>query len=465
MIFVLIFLWTIVAILIVTNPKNRTIRWGSAIAFFSGFGALAVLLRDNVNLQNNQYFSHYIILAYNFTFTLSHHMPPYVLLVFSIIYSGFLENYKCFLKVTPYVLFIPIVIMYYVFPFIPEYKPSFLILSVWVVPYILFANFLLVYSTLKEKNKSIRQQRILTSILITPNTLFAMVVNYILKIFGINDFWRFNIITISVTFIIFVIFSIRYGVMGVRLRFEKLRLDNTIRIITSGTAMLNHTIKNEIFKIGMCTNNVKMSVNNSVQDLNDINDNISLIIDSTEFISEMIKRIQLQSQEIVLIEEVNNFKDILSNALEMSILYMKDKEIKVLNYCDNDIFFKCDSIHVQEVLHNVFKNAIESMTTGGELKINMIESKNNISISIADTGCGISKENISHVFDPFFSTKRNTTNFGLGLSYCYNVMQLHGGTLEIESEKDLGTIVLLIFPKVKSIKFTDFLFRRSFING
>ena len=85
----------------------------------------------------------------------------------------------------------------------------------------------------------------------------------------------------------------------------------------------------------------------------------------------------------------------------------------------------------------------------GEIRIETTIIKSYILISVNDNGTGISKENLSFVFDPFFTTKRKTMNFGLGLTYCYNVMQLHKGTLEIESREGKGTTVMLKFPKYK----------------
>ena len=120
---------------------------------------------------------------------------------------------------------------------------------------------------------------------------------------------------------------------------------------------------------------------------------------------------------------------------------------------------------MQEVLHNIFKNAVEAMDSVGKLEIKLVEDKNRISIAINDTGCGISKENLPHVFAPFFSTKKTDTNFGLGLSYCFNVMHQHGGNLEIISEKNIGTTVSIIFPRAKAVSISESAYKGSCVNG
>ena len=465
MLVLFIVLWTIAGVLIIADPKNRSTRWGSAIAFFSGLGGLGALLREFSGTLTDVTLKNYIVLVASLILSLSHHLPPYALMVYSVIYSGLFHKYKVFLKYCTYILLIPVLIMNFIFPIVPMYEPSFLILSLWVVPYILAANFLLVYSYHKEKNKKVKLQRLIVCILLTPPTLFTIFANYILRIFAINNLWQYNLLTIIAAFILFAFFGLRFGIMGVRLKIERYRVDSTIKAITSGTTMLNHTIKNEILKIGMCTNNVKNSVNKPDQDMKDINENLDYVLESTEFMTKMMKRIQEHVQDIVLEEKTNNFKVILSKSLDMVSPYLKEKEINVINSCTNDFLIKCDNIHVQEVLQNLFKNSIEAMELKGEITIDLFDNKKSFTVSIKDTGSGITKENLQFIFDPFFSTKRTSTNFGLGLSYCFNIMQQHGGTLEISSEKEVGTTVILIFPKKKVVSLAESLFKRGFIYG
>jgi two-component system NtrC family sensor kinase len=67
-------------------------------------------------------------------------------------------------------------------------------------------------------------------------------------------------------------------------------------------------------------------------------------------------------------------------------------------------------------------------------------------IDFSDNGKGITKDNANKIFDPFFSTKYREENFGLGLSYCYLVMQKHDGSIELVRNKEIGTTFNLFLP-------------------
>jgi two-component system, NtrC family, sensor kinase len=93
---------------------------------------------------------------------------------------------------------------------------------------------------------------------------------------------------------------------------------------------------------------------------------------------------------------------------------------------------------------NIALNACEAMSDGGALTVVSRLAGGRIEVSIADTGPGISPENMSHILDPFFTTKEKGT--GLGLSVVYGIIDRHGGTLDIRSEVGKGTTVLVRLP-------------------
>ena len=67
-------------------------------------------------------------------------------------------------------------------------------------------------------------------------------------------------------------------------------------------------------------------------------------------------------------------------------------------------------------------------------------------MKVTDTGCGIKREHLDEIFEPFFSTKPVGKSTGLGLSVSYGIIQQHSGTFEVESEEGRGTTVTIVLP-------------------
>ena len=86
------------------------------------------------------------------------------------------------------------------------------------------------------------------------------------------------------------------------------------------------------------------------------------------------------------------------------------------------------------------------MKTGGTVRVEAEVEDNRIHIEISDTGCGISKENMEYIFEPFFSTKTEVGGTGLGLSITYSLVQEIGGRIEVDSKVGKGTRFTIILP-------------------
>ena len=96
-----------------------------------------------------------------------------------------------------------------------------------------------------------------------------------------------------------------------------------------------------------------------------------------------------------------------------------------------------DASRITQALMGLISNAIQAIPKTGEIKLSAKLAGKEVAISIADTGVGISKEDLSKIFDPFFSTKEKGT--GLGLSIIYKIIEQHKGRIEVESEVGKGT--------------------------
>ena len=110
-----------------------------------------------------------------------------------------------------------------------------------------------------------------------------------------------------------------------------------------------------------------------------------------------------------------------------------------------------DGNQIKQVFLNLLLNSIDAMADGGTITIGVhtVESapgERHVQITLADTGCGIPKDKIEKVFDPFYTTKDTSGNAGLGLSIAKGIIDKHHGTVEIESESERGTCVTIGLP-------------------
>lgn len=90
-----------------------------------------------------------------------------------------------------------------------------------------------------------------------------------------------------------------------------------------------------------------------------------------------------------------------------------------------------DKTKLQEVFLNLLRNAADAASPDGTISMTAEQSKDSIIIQVQDNGCGISKEHLSSIFEPFTTYKKNGT--GLGLSISESIIQAHGGTIEVDS--------------------------------
>ena len=461
MIITTIALWLITLILIVTN-REKSVLWGSSVAFFGGLGSFQVVLQENIVPFINS--------SYNVPETtntvlsiivcvcsgISHYFVPYSMLMFGVVSAKIVaakwEKRLAIIALVP--MIVTVVLFpthyYYIKPFPDKIARYYQIFSIWAVPYITICNGLFLFSYLKEKKAAIKKHKLLTCIFVIPFFTCIMFSDFLLRGFGIQQGWRYNVGVIIVQFICFMYFTYKYGILGIRLKFERERLDSTIKAMTSGTAILNHSIKNEIFKISMCMKNIRTSVHKTNLDMNDIDGNIQTVLDATDHLTAMMKRIQDQMKELILMESSVDLAEIVGKSIEMQKYCLGN--IRVVKNYSQGFIVKCDQIHITEVLNNVIKNAVESISKNGNVEISIYSKATEVVIEVKDNGIGISKENVKCIFDPFFSTKRLKMNFGLGMSYSYNVMQHHQGNLEVESKENVGTTVSLIFPKERIVK-------------
>jgi len=128
-------------------------------------------------------------------------------------------------------------------------------------------------------------------------------------------------------------------------------------------------------------------------------------------------------------------------------LTRKGKVEVTVDLPDQPVMVTFDAQQIEQVLINLFTNAVQAMDHGGSLRINLGRAKGAIAIAVQDTGMGIPKQNITRIFDPFFTTKPEGEGTGLGLSVSFGIVSRHGGTIEVESELGWGTTFTVLLPE------------------
>ena len=103
-----------------------------------------------------------------------------------------------------------------------------------------------------------------------------------------------------------------------------------------------------------------------------------------------------------------------------------------------------DRAQFKQAFYNIIKNSLQAMRSGGILRIRTEANPTHVVISFIDSGHGIAPEEIGRLFEPYFTTKENGT--GLGLMIVQRIVREHGGTMEVESDKDRGTTFRVKLP-------------------
>jgi len=111
---------------------------------------------------------------------------------------------------------------------------------------------------------------------------------------------------------------------------------------------------------------------------------------------------------------------------------------------EEDVVIFGNETQIKQVFVNIIKNAIEVMANGGKITINVEKQEESVNVSIIDEGCGIPKDHLEKIGNPFFTTKKDGT--GLGLMVTYNIIRNHRGTISVVSEVDVGTTFTITLP-------------------
>ncbi|HSV33722.1 MAG TPA: ATP-binding protein [Pyrinomonadaceae bacterium] len=142
-----------------------------------------------------------------------------------------------------------------------------------------------------------------------------------------------------------------------------------------------------------------------------------------------------------------NINTIVEEAVRFFALEIKDRDIVVEQELRSDLpLLELDRDQIKQAFYNVIKNGFEAMKSRGILRIRTDLDESHVIVRFTDTGGGISAENLSRVFEPYFTTK--TSGTGLGLLIVRRIVREHGGELSIESSEGKGLTLTIRLPHI-----------------
>lgn len=189
---------------------------------------------------------------------------------------------------------------------------------------------------------------------------------------------------------------------------------------------------------------------------------VDIVIDQSKRASEITESLQSFSKQKGNTKELISIHDILEAVFNLINTALENEGIEVVKEYGDIPKIVIDSGKIQQVFLNIIINARHAIEKNGIITIRTLlsEDKKWLIIEFHDTGKGIEEENISKIFDPFYTTKGSfgggtQPGTGIGLSLCYNIVSLHGGDIKVTSilgEGSCFTVTLPVkteFPKKK----------------
>ncbi|KAF0221888.1 MAG: two-component system NtrC family sensor histidine kinase [Geobacteraceae bacterium] len=180
---------------------------------------------------------------------------------------------------------------------------------------------------------------------------------------------------------------------------------------------------------------------------------LDIVVRETDRLNELIKSFLAYARPTRPAKSPVQLKELLSVVESLSAADPRFHEVVINNRCREDLSLMGDHDQLEQVFWNLLVNAAEAMPDGGEITLDaeVVNSDSRAPrngkmarIVVADTGKGMDKDEMSRVFEPFFSTKKEGT--GLGLATVYRIVEAHGGRIMVESAKGGGTRFTIYLP-------------------
>src|SRR5271170_3131895 len=233
-----------------------------------------------------------------------------------------------------------------------------------------------------------------------------------------------------------------HDVESVREIESDLELSRRLAAIGRLTAGVGHEVKNPINAIvvhlELLRNKLGGSDNKAMRHLEVIESEIQRLDRVVQTLVDFSRPVELQLKE-------QDLRRVVSAVLMLASAELETRNVHVQSDLpDHPVMAKVDADLLKQALLNVVLNGAQAMAEGGKLEVRLAEDGRMAYLSIHDQGSGIPADVRDKIFDLYFTTKKDGS--GIGLAMTYRIVELHNGSIEVESDATNGTTFILRFP-------------------
>jgi signal transduction histidine kinase len=208
-----------------------------------------------------------------------------------------------------------------------------------------------------------------------------------------------------------------------------------------------HEVRNPLATIRLRVQMCRRDVDNP-----HVKESCSVALEEIERLNGMVNRLLNFARPVQLHLEQADLRNLIEERMESFREWAHKRSITLRSELPPDsVSLQLDKDRMAQVFDNVIQNAIEAMSEGGgTLSVvlagqpNLPDNGSGVCVEFRDTGKGMKSSVVHHIFDPFFTTKPSGT--GLGLSICHELVQAHGGKIQVDSKEGRGTNVRITIP-------------------
>jgi two-component system NtrC family sensor kinase len=231
--------------------------------------------------------------------------------------------------------------------------------------------------------------------------------------------------------------------INTRLRNMQMQLVQSEKLAAIGqlTAGIVHDVKNPLAAIQGMTELLRHDPGLPGEARQDIGIIHKSAVNATKIVTDLLRFARQAPPEL----KSQDLRETVYAALYLNRSIIRKANVKLIaEVSKQPIIATYDAMQIEQVLINLIQNAVQAMPQGGYLKVVLAKENGTAKIGLFDTGVGISPENLTRIFDPFYTTKENGT--GLGLSTSYGIIASHQGEIHAQSQVHRGTCFTIRLP-------------------